>query len=129
MIILLVDDSVTTLDGFRVFLEAKGHLVHTTSCGAGALSVLRECKHDVIVLDHKLPAMSGSKFFETLRHSGDETPVIFLTAVTGSELDELAAFVRGFNKAVVIQKPVDPERLLSLIESVKTNCGSVTERP
>jgi len=57
--ILWVDDEIELLKSHVLFLEGKGYKVDTATNGADALSLVRENKFDVMLLDESMPGRGG----------------------------------------------------------------------
>jgi DNA-binding NtrC family response regulator len=78
--VLLVDDEEEFLDGTARLLERRGVAVRTASRGKQALEQLAtDPTVDVVVLDEKMPGLSGEQVFERLRRRFSLLPVIVLT--------------------------------------------------
>lgn len=96
------------------FLEKHGYKVHSASDALQALDILDRIPVGLVLTDYMMPHMDGIRFTETLRSDPrhKETPVILLTAFNSEELAE-----RGMRKgvALTLEKPVDFERLLTLV--------------
>jgi DNA-binding response OmpR family regulator len=82
--LLLVDDE----DAFRLALESamtdSGYVVESCDCGEAAINLLRASHFDVVILDYRMPGISGLNVLQWMNEQKMETPVIMLTAV-GSE--------------------------------------------
>jgi len=78
--ILVVDDEPAIVDAVSTALRYEGFVVDEATTGNGALSLGREQRHDLIVLDVMLPDIDGFELTERLRREGIGTPIIFLTA-------------------------------------------------
>ncbi len=83
--ILLVEDEKHLADGIRFNLELDGYEVETLDDGLRALARLQapacaRTPFDLLILDVMLPGMDGFALAETLRQSGDFTPILMLTA-------------------------------------------------
>jgi DNA-binding response OmpR family regulator len=82
--LLLVDDD----DAFRLALESamidSGYIVESCDCGEAAINLLRSSPYDVVVLDYRMPGISGLNVLQWMNEQKMETPVIMLTAA-GSE--------------------------------------------
>ena len=79
--ILLVDDDPNVLDIVGTSLRRKGFSVSKASTGRHALSSCAERRPELIILDIKLPDMSGFELMDRLRESSEaETPVVVLSA-------------------------------------------------
>ncbi len=110
--ILVVEDDRDCRDSLDLLLRTSGFLVKTAVNGRQALEVLRELPVPaVILLDNLMPTMTGEEFLEERKTDPRlaEIPVVMLSAwgnsVAGTPL-EVDRYV---------QKPYDPERLLSLV--------------
>ena len=97
--ILLVDDDQSTLDTFARTLRLDGYSVRTASNPEAGLSEAAASHPDAIIVDLRMPMMSGLEFLRRLRESGDnrQTPVAIVTGDyfidddTSRELSELGA--------------------------------------
>jgi DNA-binding NarL/FixJ family response regulator len=82
--LLIVDDE----DAFRLALESamtdSGYVVESCDCGEVAIKLLRASHFDVVILDYRMPGISGLNVLQWMHEQKMETPVIMLTAV-GSE--------------------------------------------
>ncbi|MBN2736200.1 MAG: response regulator [Spirochaetales bacterium] len=97
--ILIVEDSEDDLFLIRELLksnEITNYIIYEARSGEIGLNKCLENKYDCIILDYKLPDMSGMKFLENLYTLHDMTyiPVIFLTGV-GSESIAVSAMKAG----------------------------------
>jgi len=109
--ILLVDDQPQKLLTYEAILTPLGENLVCASSGAEALKVLLQQNIAVILLDVVMPGMDG---FETARliraHPRfKNTPIIFVTAISTSEVARLKAYELGAVDYVFV--PVVPEIL------------------
>ncbi|SIT65891.1 His Kinase A (phospho-acceptor) domain-containing protein [Ectothiorhodosinus mongolicus] len=104
--VLLVDDSkLHRYYGLQVLAPLEAEIVQA-SCGEEALSLIREQRFDLVLLDLQLPDMSGLMLRSELRQRACLAPVI---AVTGAP--ELCAAEDMAEFAAVLSKPLDPSVL------------------
>lgn len=82
--ILVVEDNATTARTLRVFLEAHGHRVTTSTSGADAIARMRADTVDLILLDRMLPDIDGIDLCRRLRAT-DQVPIVLLTARTSED--------------------------------------------
>ncbi len=118
--ILVVEDEQDTAFFIKALLESEGYRAHTVHTGREALTALGveggvpEAAYDLIVLDVKLPDMSGLEISESIK--GDErlrySPVIMLSAL-GGKADVLSGLSRGADDYLI--KPFDNETLLAKV--------------
>src|SRR5690625_6330994 len=78
--LLVVDDEANIRDLLAAALRFAGFAVTTASNGNEALTLVREERPDLIVLDVMMPDMDGFTVTRRLRARGDDMPVLFLTA-------------------------------------------------
>jgi two-component system copper resistance phosphate regulon response regulator CusR len=90
MKILIVEDEVKTGDYLRQGLTEAGFVVDLARDGLDGLHLALAGDYDLIVLDVMLPSLDGWSILKTLRRSGREAPVLFLTA-----RDQIEDRVRG----------------------------------
>jgi len=110
--VLIVDDELADLGSARKLLEKEGFDVETADNGASALDILRKKKFNLILLDIKLPTLSGYDLARMIREKMDcSIKLIYFTIVPKSEL----AFkeVDGF-----IQKPYSEKSFLKEVKRV-----------
>jgi response regulator RpfG family c-di-GMP phosphodiesterase len=114
MRILLVDDEPALRELLRVTLETADITVDEASSALEAQVVLRRRRPHVIVLDLRMPGMSGVEFCKALKADG-RTAAIPIVALTGADHEDVRAVQRAGASAVV-RKPFSPLELLSIVE-------------
>ena len=77
--ILVVDDEPEVLSLFRDILAEDAEILAAQS-GAEALAIARSTRLDLVILDVKLPDVSGTEVLRRLRKMDDRLPVIIVTA-------------------------------------------------
>ncbi|WP_061121694.1 CheR family methyltransferase [Caballeronia sp. INML2] len=112
--VLLVDDSLEGLEGFRTLLELEGAQVRAESTPEAALKVASESEFDLILSDIGMPTMSGYELIAKLRElpACRAVPAIALTGF-GREQDAAEALRAGFDAH--LGKPVSLNALLVAI--------------
>ncbi len=113
--ILLVDDQPARLLSYEAILRDLGQVLVKVTSGVGALECLMRDEFAVILLDVSMPGMDG---FETatLIHQHprfEKTPIIFVTAMHVTDLDQLKGYALGAVDYVYV--PVVPEILRSKV--------------
>jgi two-component system OmpR family response regulator len=86
MNILLVEDDRSVADYIREGLRSAGIRVDWADDGETGLAMARALPYDVIICDRMLPAMDGLTLVQQLRHAGNVTPVLILSAL--GEVDD-----------------------------------------
>ncbi|MDB5517289.1 MAG: hybrid sensor histidine kinase/response regulator, partial [Tardiphaga sp.] len=110
--LLLVEDNAAEQMSIRELLGHNDIEIVTSDTGAGALAELRANTCDCIVLDLKLPDMSGFEVLERIRHDATlcDIPVVVFT---GRELSaEEDAELHTMARSIVVKGVESPERLL-----------------
>ena len=110
MRILVVEDEQDLNRILAKTLTAEGYSVDACFDGVEALDYLEGAEYDAIVLDVMMPRMDGFSLLAQMRESGNETPVIFLTAI-----DSVPDRVRGLDAGAddYLTKPFSVEELLA----------------
>jgi len=97
--ILVVDDERDFLKIISSRIESWGHKVISVSSGSEALTVIKDKKPDIVILDYMMPDMDGIATLKKIRHIDKKLPVIMFTAypneetIKGAEKLGVAAFV------------------------------------
>ena len=80
MKILIVEDEIKTGDYLQMGLQEAGHSVDLVRDGTDGLHLALTGDYDLMILDVMLPGLNGWQVLERMRYSGQELPVLFLTA-------------------------------------------------
>jgi len=86
-VILVVDDEENIRILYREELVDCGYEVVLAENGEAALQKLSESKPDLIILDIKMPGMSGIELLKKIREDDKEIPVIMCTAYSDYKQD------------------------------------------
>jgi len=113
--VLLIEDDIELLNGLTAWLSANDFMVDVVTLGRAALEALNKSSYDVIVLDWRLPDISGLEVCRAYRKGYGETPIIFLTAMGDIDSKE-SALDAGADD--YIPKPFDFRELSARIRSV-----------
>ncbi len=114
--ILLIDDSLDTLDLVEVFLYRDFDVV-TAENGFEGFNRAQELLPDLVVTDIMMPVMDGVRLFNDLRRQ-EKTAAIPVIAMTSflRRITRKSLLAMGFNG--VIAKPIDRQKLLQVIGKV-----------
>jgi len=109
--ILLVDDEARNLDALEAILTDPGYRLLRAENADAALRMLLENDVAAIVLDIKMPQVSGFELAQMIKKTRRfrETPIVFLTAYMMDEQDVLAGYDAG--AVDYLTKPVNPQVL------------------
>jgi len=113
--VLVVDDEPNIRELVRVALTFHGCAVTTGATGDDALRLSATDQPDLIVLDVMLPDIDGFEVCRRLRASGNEVPVIFLTA-RDTTSDTVTGLALGGDD--YITKPFSVEALVARVRAV-----------
>ena len=115
MKILVVEDEKKSASYLRKGLSENGFIVDVAGEGETGLYLARTNIYDLIVLDVMLPGLDGWSIVSALRRTGNETPVLFLTA-----RDAVQDRVKGLNLGAddYLVKPFAFSELLARVRSI-----------
>lgn len=112
--ILLIEDDKLLAQSLKDFLELEGFEVDVGYSGQDALDLTFDNSYDLYLFDINLSGENGLQIIKELKEAEDETPVIFITALT--TLDTISeAFKLG--AVDYIKKPFHPQELIIRIKS------------
>ena len=83
MKILIVEDDAETQGYVRNGLKESGYTVDSAADGPTGLSLAAGESYDLIIIDRMLPGLDGLSVVKALRGAGHQTPVLFLTTMSG----------------------------------------------
>jgi len=110
--LLIVEDNAADQLSIRALLDHEDIEIVTTGTGAGALSTLRDSPCDCVVLDLRLPDMSGFEVLDQIRND-DSLSNVPVVVFTGRELSvEEDAELHTMARSIVVKGVESPERLL-----------------
>ncbi len=116
-LILAVDDNLASLEILKARLEANGYAVITASDGKAGLSMAKERRPDLILLDIMMPKMDGLEVCRRLKNDAafPFTPIIMVTAKADAK-DIIAGLEAGGDE--YLTKPVDHGALMARVASM-----------
>ncbi len=124
MRLLIVEDDEEASATMCRGLGEAGHQCVTAPDGAAGLRAAQKGGFDVLVVDRMMPRMDGVTMVEELRRDGDNTPVLFLSAL-GEIEDRVAGLKAGGDDYLV--KPYALAELVARVEALarRRETGSV----
>ncbi len=114
-LILLVDDEPSIIQLSRMYFERDGFRVQEVGDGDSALEAVAQHRPALIVLDVMLPKRDGFEVCRKLRASGDQTPIIMLTA-RDEDIDKILGLELGADD--YLTKPFNPRELISRVKAI-----------
>jgi two-component system response regulator AtoC len=118
MKVLIVDDEKNIRDSLKKYLALENIESSSAENGQEALSHLENEQFDAIVLDLKLPGMSGQEILEHIISKGILSPVIMISA-HGEIADAVNALKSGAKD--YLTKPFNPDELIIKLKSLVEN--------
>jgi len=121
MRVLIVEDERAMAELLKKGLEEENHRAALAFDGAQAFELARTYEFDAIVLDLMLPRVDGFEVARRLRHAGNQTPILMLTA-----RDSVPDIVKGLDLGAddYMTKPFSFEVFLARLRTVARR-GSV----
>ena len=124
MRIVLADDHALFRDGVSSLLEAWGHVVvGRASDGAEAVELVTRLEPDLVLMDVRMPRMSGVEATRAIAAVRPETPIVMLT-VSEDEEDLFAAIQAGARGYLL--KDLEAAQLRAMIEAVARGEAAIT---
>ncbi len=115
MRILLAEDDKKLNSSLAFQLEKEGFSIDTCENGEDALYYIEQNIHDLILLDRMIPIYSGTEILQKMRKSGNQTPVILITAL-GTLDDKVTGLDLGADDYLV--KPFAFKELMARIRCI-----------
>jgi two-component system OmpR family response regulator len=124
MKLLIVEDDIEAAEVMLKGLLEAGHECVSASDGEAGLIAAKGAKFDVMVVDRMMPRLDGISMVETIRRDGDQTPVLFLSAL-GEISDRVSGLKAGGDDYLV--KPYAFAELIARVEALarRRETGSV----
>jgi two-component system OmpR family response regulator len=115
MKILLIEDDTEAAKYLQKGLREQGHVVDHAEDGKDGLFLGTSEKYDAMIIDRMIPEVDGLTIVQTLRASGNETPIILLTA-----LDKVDEKVKGLKAGAddYLAKPYSFTELLARLDTI-----------
>jgi two-component system response regulator HydG len=110
--VLIVDDHSDTLEWMQLLLESRGYLAQTAASGAESEQIRDSWKPHLVLMDSRLPDVGGTELLTRFR----ETSAAEIIMITGHGSVTLAVDAMKAGAYSFIEKPVDPDVLLAVME-------------
>jgi DNA-binding response OmpR family regulator len=124
MEILIAEDEIQIAEPLRKNFLEEGHHAMIAKNGEVALNLIDKIQFDIILLDWKMPKVSGLDVCKKIREMNITTPIILITALsqTSNKVEALNSGADDY-----ITKPFSFEELLARINAVIRRYNLVTE--
>lgn len=113
--ILLVDDDPDIIWSCRTCLVKNGFAVDTFNNPLQALSSFRQGAYDLLLLDIRMPKMSGLELFREIEKMDKNVKVSFITSFV-TYYESLKEIYPDFKVNCVIKKPIESDNLMRRIK-------------
>ena len=120
---LVIDDEPDITTYIGMVLSDNGWTVRTANSAADGLELARQQAPDVILLDVMMPEKGGLSTLVALRKDPNlkSVPVVLVTGIQDTLTQDFEAYlgrIKNYHPDGYMEKPVEPERLLSLLDEV-----------
>ncbi|RKY32053.1 MAG: hypothetical protein DRP68_04225 [Candidatus Omnitrophota bacterium] len=115
--ILVIDDEYQILDILERFLVKMGFQVITALGGEEGIKAIDSQDVDLIILDMKMPKVTGIDVLKELRKKEKRMPVLILSGSLGIVREVELLKELGYTQEDIVTKPID---LFSLLERVRS---------
>lgn len=116
--ILIVDDEVKICEFVQAYLRREGYNTLVSNSGNDAIKNLENNNIDLIILDRKLPDISGDEICQYIREKSD-LPIIMITSKDQSQ-ERIEGFKLGCDDYIC--KPFNPEELVYRVKAMLKRC-------
>ncbi len=111
--ILIVDDEPFNLDLLEQELTDRGYALERANNGTEALAKVESSQPDLVLLDYQMPDMNGLEVLKEIRNSGNDVPIIMITAYGTIERAVQAMKEGAYD---FIPKPFEPDHLALIVQ-------------
>ncbi len=119
--ILVVDDEPAICWGVKQLLEREGHRVTILSSGEAALNAVTQRRPDLLLMDVRLPGISGLETLDIVRQRFPKLPVVIMTAF--GQLD-IAVQVMRHPGVDYLAKPFDLDQVSGVVQRMLQDSAS-----
>jgi len=123
--IMVVEDDLHLQKMMTVFLRMNGYNVLTADDGEKALEVMETAMPDLVISDIMMPRMDGYEFVRQLRETGNQTPVMMITARDAFD-DMRQGFLSGTDDYMV--KPVNVNEMVLRVGALLRRAQMISDR-
>jgi DNA-binding response OmpR family regulator len=119
--VLVIDDDAALRDTIGLMLEREGFRPVLASNGKTGLNQALALKPDLLLVDLRMPGLSGIEVCKQFRAAGMKTPLIVVSAIS-DEIDKVLLLEIGADDYVV--KPFGTRELLARIRALLRRCSA-----
>jgi DNA-binding response OmpR family regulator/anti-sigma regulatory factor (Ser/Thr protein kinase) len=111
--LLIVDDDADVRQLLTPFLSNLGYEVSEATSGEDALSILGDCKPDMMIIDFAMEGMNGAEAALAARQRYPGIPILFISGFADAE-----ALRSAVDNAPLVHKPFRPAELAAAVRSI-----------
>ena len=110
--VMVIDDERDILTCLEELLTGEGYRVTGVVSGTEALDVLPNDPPDLVMLDLRMPQMSGLELLQAIRRTHPDLPIVVCSALDSyrNDFELVSANVAGF-----LDKPMDLDNVLTTV--------------
>lgn len=120
MKVYIIDDHTLFRNGLVSLLESRRISAKAASSPEQGLSEIPDLLVDIILLDLRMPSMSGLEVLKALKEQGEKAPIVMLT--TSTEENDLRDCLKHGAQGYLL-KDMDPDELVKALEEIRA--GSI----
>lgn len=117
--LLVVDDDPALLDSLQFAFELEGFTVDAFASAEKLMADTEGSRHNIMVLDYRLPGLDGLSLLDQLRKRGENCPAVIITSNPTRALRQRTAQAG----ATLIEKPLLTNSLSSAIRDLIADKG------
>jgi len=117
--IIVIDDDASVLAVVKFALSRAGHEVQATDSPISAIALIHQSQLDLIMVDYKMPELSGVELLQRLRFPANGQPTTTpALLMSGAPTPQLLEAIQNLPKVEFIEKPFIGKELIHKIEEV-----------
>jgi CheY-like chemotaxis protein len=129
---VVIDDEVDLTAYMSAILEENGFSVHVANEATTGEALIREKMPDIVLLDLMMPGRTGIQLFSRIRRdpSTKKIPLVMVTGIKeklGIDWGEIVDQMKVRRPDGFVEKPIEPDRLMSVVRGVLSGAGDDDE--
>ena len=121
--ILIVDDEPEILEATSMIFDMSGFKVYGAASGPEALQSFKDNHPEALLIDHKLPGMSGLELLKAIRASDQKVPAFIITGLTQG-VEEVEAEYQKVGITAFFRKPLEMSKVFDAVKKALDSAGA-----